>query len=75
MTPANNTRVFWLVVLVLLGLVFSCSTKKDTFINRQYHRLNTKYNVMFNGEEAFATGQTILAATVDDNFFEFLIHG
>lgn len=72
MTPANNTRVFWPVALVLLGLVFSCSTKKDTFINRQYHRLNTKYNVMFNGEEAFATGQTILAATVDDNFFELL---
>ena len=27
---------------------------------------------MFNGEEAFATGQTILDATVDDNFFELL---
>ena len=41
-------------------------------MNRQYHRLTTAYNVLFNGEEAFAIGKSILDASVEDNFFELL---
>jgi hypothetical protein len=39
-------------------------------LNRQYHGINTKYNVLFNGEEALRVGEEILNATVEDNFFE-----
>ena len=39
-------------------------------MNRQYHGINTKYNVLFNGEEALRVGEEILNATVEDNFFE-----
>ena len=41
-------------------------------LNRGYHSLNTKYNVLFNGKEAFNVGQSILEQAYDDNFFEFL---
>ena len=41
-------------------------------LNRGYHSLNTKYNVLFNGKESFSVGQSILEQAYDDNFFEFL---
>ena len=40
--------------------------------NRGYHSLNTKYNVLFNGKEAFKVGQSILEQANDDNFFKLL---
>ena len=41
-------------VLLFFGLLLTaCSTKKDRFLNREWHALNTKYNVVFNGEMAF----------------------
>ena len=53
-------------------LLSACSTQKNRFVNRQYHRLTTAYNVLFNGEEAFSIGKAILDASVEDNFFELL---
>ena len=41
-------------------------------LNRGFHTLNTKYNVLFNGKEAFEVGKAILEQAHDDNFFEFL---
>ena len=41
-------------------------------LNRGYHSLNTKYNVLFNGKEAFKVGQSILEEAHDDNFFKLL---
>ena len=58
----------WLIFFV----VTSCSTQKNRFVNRQYHRLTTAYNVLFNGEEAYKVGKSILDASVEDNFFELL---
>ena len=50
----------------------ACSTSKNKFINREYHTLNTRYNVLFNGKEAFEIGEEILEKTYEDNFFELL---
>ena len=35
-----------------------CSTQKNKMINRGYHTLSTKYNVLYNGKEAFEVGRT-----------------
>ena len=60
-------------LLFALALILAaCSTQKNRFVNRQYHRLTTAYNVLFNGEEAFSVGKSILEASVEDNFFELL---
>lgn len=56
----------------MVFLLCACSTQKNRFVNRQYHRLTTAYNVLFNGEEAFSIGKAILDASVEDNFFELL---
>ena len=58
--------------LVLMGLIFSCSTKKDTFINRTSHSVVSKYNVLYNGNVAFDEAKAQLDATYEDNFWEIL---
>mgnify|MGYP003326206917 FL=1 len=60
------------LIQLLCLFILSCSTQKDKYINRQYHLISTKYNVLFNGENAFAVGQEILSKTFEDNFYETL---
>ena len=55
---------------VLLSL--GCSTKKDAFINRNWHALNTKYNVLYNGNIAFDQGREELRNAYRDDFWEVL---
>ncbi|MEM1257727.1 MAG: hypothetical protein AAGH81_04300 [Bacteroidota bacterium] len=62
-------------ILFVFGLVFlvlGCSTKKDAFINRNWHALNTKYNVLYNGNIAFEQGREELKASYRDDFWEVL---
>lgn len=55
------------------GLLFNaCSTKKDAFINRNWHALNTKYNVLYNGNIAFEEGREELNASYQDNYWDVL---
>ena len=56
----------------VMFLMWGCSTQKNKMLNRGYHSLNTKYNVLFNGKESFNVGQSILEQAYDDNFFELL---
>jgi len=62
---------FSIFCIVLFG-IGSCSTQKDRFLNREYHSLNTKFNVLFNGEEALDIGSAILASQAQDNFLTIL---
>ena len=50
----------------------SCSTKKDSFINRTSHAVTAKYNVLYNGEIAFEEAKTQLDNSYEDNFWERL---
>ena len=45
-----------LVFSLLLAIMYSCSAKKDAFLNRNFHALTTKFNVLFNGEQAYLKG-------------------
>lgn len=51
----KNTKKI-IAVLILLVAIYSCSTKKDTIVSRNFHALTTKYNVLFNGKEALRQG-------------------
>ncbi|RKN82737.1 type IX secretion system periplasmic lipoprotein PorW/SprE [Ulvibacterium marinum] len=62
-----------ILFISLGGIVFSaCSTKKDAFINRNWHALNTKYNVLYNGNIAFEQGREELNASYKDDYWEIL---
>ena len=49
-----------------------CSTQRNNFINRNLHELSTKYNVLFNGEEALNEEVSNIQENYHDNFFEIL---
>ena len=60
----GNTYI--LLVLALLGLT-SCSTQKNTWASRSFHQTKTKYNIHFNGQIAFGDGlEAIYEAHEDD---------
>lgn len=62
-------------IVLLLGITFiisSCSRKNDTFINRNFHALGTKYNILYNGEIALEDGRESLDNAFTDNFWELL---
>ncbi|VXB51634.1 type IX secretion system periplasmic lipoprotein PorW/SprE [Maribacter litoralis] len=50
----------------------ACSVKKDKFVNRNWHALNTKYNTLYNGNIAFDLGRETLNDTYQDDYFEVL---
>lgn len=50
----------------------SCSRKKDTFINRNFHALGTKYNVLYNGNIALDRGILGVNDAFTENFWELL---
>ena len=66
----NKTRTILLAFLG--GMVLACSTQKNNLVNREYHALNTKFNVLFNGKEALAIGKAVLYQNNQDNFLAIL---
>ncbi|QBA65425.1 tetratricopeptide repeat protein [Muriicola soli] len=65
----NRIHILWLSAILLVS---SCSTKKDAFVNRNWHALNTKYNVLYNGNLAFEEGREQLNESYRDNYWEVL---
>lgn len=61
------------MISVFGGVALSaCSTKKDTFVNRNWHAMNTKYNTLYNGNIAFDVGREELNNTYKDDYWEVL---
>ncbi|WP_159801315.1 tetratricopeptide repeat protein [Flavobacterium sp. MK4S-17] len=58
--------------LGILGFLIACSTKKNTFITRNFHAVTTEYNVLYNGDLALQAGLNDIATTYTDNFWEVL---
>ena len=44
------------LAIALMLIMGSCSTQKNTARTRWWHAFNTRYNVYFNGEQAFIDG-------------------
>ena len=68
----KNSFNYIIVGLLILLTVSSCSRKKDRFINRSWHAVNTKYNVLFNGNIALESGKNDVITAYKDNYWEIL---
>ncbi len=68
MKKVGRIAVFILVVV----LIYSCSVNKDAFLNRSYHAVTTKYNVLFNGEQAYLQGLSEIQEKHEDNYWKRL---
>ena len=60
------------LILTIAFLSIACSTRKNSFVNRTWHSVNTKYNVMYNGNVAFESGREELINSFFDDYWEIL---
>jgi tetratricopeptide (TPR) repeat protein len=60
------------IVAIVFFVIASCSTRKDRAVNRMYHQTTTKFNALFNGEEAISAGIEAEIASHQPNFWEQL---
>ncbi len=68
-----HNHITYLFATVLLALLASsCSTQKNTGMSRWYHQTKTKYNIAFNGRNAFNEGLEQIATAHEDNYGEML---
>jgi len=68
-----KTSTFTYTILSTIALFFvACSTKKNTFVSRNYNALTTKDNVLYNGNLALDKGIIDLKSQYKDNFWEIL---
>lgn len=61
-----------IAIIIALGLLFSCSTKKNSFTRRVYHNLTCHYNGYWNGNEKFKQGIRELEKNAKYNFHKVL---
>ena len=74
MIRINSNKVLNVsLLLMVLGLSYSCSTKKNTFTRRVYHNLTGHYNMFWNGRESFREGVDQLQNSVEDNYNKTLL--
>ena len=66
--------LFKVIFVLLCATLFttSCSRKKDTFVNRNFHALGTKYNILYNGEIALERGRQSVDNAFTDNYWDLL---
>lgn len=50
----------------------SCSRKEDKFLNRNFHALGTKYNILYNGNIALERGKDGVNNEFTENFWQLL---
>ncbi|MCF6279485.1 MAG: tetratricopeptide repeat protein [Flavobacteriaceae bacterium] len=60
------------IYLFVVLFAISCSTKKDAFLNRSFHSVNTKFNVLYNGDVAFQKGLKELNSKYKDDYWKRL---
>ena len=68
----KNIFNYIVVGIIIVLTVTSCSRKKDRFLNRAWHSVNTKYNILYNGNVALESGKTSVIAAYKDNYWEIL---
>ncbi len=56
------------ILLVIVVLSQSCSTKKNTAVTRTYHNITSYFNVFFNGKEALKSGVKKIDEGYKDNY-------
>jgi tetratricopeptide (TPR) repeat protein len=49
----TSRSIFAVLIIIIIS---SCSTKKNTMVTRTYHQVTSRYNTYFNGRESFRSG-------------------
>lgn len=61
-----------LILIVSLLFFSSCSTKKKSWVSRQYHNTTARYNGYFNGNQSIKKGLKKIDQTFEDDYSQIL---
>lgn len=67
-----NKLTYYIVILIGILTVSGCSTKKNTFRTRAYHNITSRYNIYFNGREAYREGVKTIEKNHKEPFNDIL---
>ncbi len=68
----NLNKAFRIIPVLILMVITSCSTEKNTTMSRNYHNLVSHYNIYFNGSESYKKGINQTEKNFQDNFTRIL---
>lgn len=63
---------FWAILMLLLVVSTSCSTKKNTWSTRAYHTTTTRFNIVFNAQTNYDKGMGELQKMQQDDYSNIL---
>lgn len=72
MSVKNAPLLFVSILALMLLAAAGCKRTRDSFTSRTYHRMVSKFNPLFNGEQAYLKGMETLRKAHKDNFDEIL---
>jgi len=61
-----------LLLLMLVPLFQRCSTEKNTSASRAFHKVTSKYNVYFNGNESLENGLERIEESIENDYTRLL---
>lgn len=61
-----------LIILAAILLLSSCSTRKNKFLNRNWHAMNTYYNTIYNGNLAIQNGINTVEEAYPEDYWNIL---
>ena len=67
-----NSSLLLFTLLSLLLFLVSCNMKKNTATNRLYHSFTARYNIYYNGSQAFIDGNLEKEKGNKDNYTEMI---
>ncbi|WP_116790216.1 tetratricopeptide repeat protein [Flavobacterium psychrotrophum] len=68
----KTSKYKYILLFGTAAITIACSTKKDSFVNRNFHAVTTEYNVLYNGNNALTAGVTDLKTSYTDNYWDIL---
>ncbi len=73
MKVKGKHHFFYLILFsgLMLG-ISGCSTRRNTFVARLYHRLTAHYNVYWNGKQSLDKGVAVIRNNAVDNYSHIL---
>ena len=69
---SRTTQRLLIQSLILIMLLSSCSTKKNRWVNRQYHNTTAKYNGYFNGKESIKKGLNKINENSEEDYSQII---
>ncbi|MCG8377107.1 MAG: tetratricopeptide repeat protein, partial [Chlorobiales bacterium] len=71
-TRFKNSFFHISIFILLVTLLYACSTKRNTFVRRAYHNLTAHYNAFWNGNESLKVGLKQISDNSTDDYYQVL---